>query len=88
MKRTNTLTLDTDWFWRKLGAKISEQTTDLVSKGYGKVSSSVSEGISTVLKPVLPSSDPSKDSVPAWSIGTTALWISTLLSAYVLIYYW
>jgi len=88
MKRTNTLTLDTDWFWRKLGAKISERTTEVISRGYSRASHSVGAGISAALKPILPSSDPSKDSVPAWSIGTTALWISTLLSAYVLIYYW
>ena len=93
MKRTLTISLDTDWFWRvvlfrlgvwlmDVGAKLREQLVG----GLGQLGASIKNladrifgaGDGDARPGLLARSSP---------IGTTALWIAVLLSAYVIVYY-
>lgn len=92
MKRTNTLTLDTDWFWRRLGKSLAEQVIKLLERGKESTVNSLLARVGRIIHAgdqLLTGGD-SKDPGALgsdWSIGTTALWIVVLLSAYIGIYY-
>ena len=87
MKRTLTLSLDTGWFWRvllagagrrllKVGAGMGEQL--------GAAVEAIRSGPGAWLLGLLGGTGPIGRT---WQIGTTALWIAGLLTAYVLLYY-
>lgn len=92
MKRTNTLTLDTDWFWRRLGKSLTEHLINLLERGKESTVNSLLTRVGRIIHAgdqLLTGGD-SRDPGAlgsAWSIGTTALWIVALLSAYIGIYY-
>jgi multicomponent Na+:H+ antiporter subunit D len=93
MRRTETITLDTDWLWRRL----------LFGLGSGAYSVAAATGraiaarVDAALDALRASATgilgrPDKGQLPGvfartWSIGVTALWIAVLLTGYVLIYY-
>ncbi len=87
MRRTLTLSLDTDWVWRVLLRRIGEA----MLAGIG----SLSQRFQALLKVLVDRAGPrltrqfssSGGLGRTWQIGTTALWIAVLLSAYLLIYY-
>ena len=90
MKRTLTISLDTDWLWRVLAFGVA-------SKAYA-FAASLGIALQTHVGSALDAlrnragtyfgSRTPKAGVFArsWSIGTTALWIAVLLTAYVLVY--
>ena len=87
MKRTLTVTLDTDWLWRIFSGRLTN--TLLV------ISATIKETISRSAGPRLYKMQTWTQRhwgvggvfARSWPIGTTAIWISVLLSAYVLLYY-
>ena len=93
MKRTLTISLDTDWIWRRMLFGLGTATYSLAART-GKA---VSAGVDTALGAVRARAaevlgTPEKGRAPGvfartWSIGVTALWIAVLLTGYVLIYY-
>lgn len=95
MRRTETISLDTDWLWRRLGLG----AVRLVERGLQRVATAVMDQehrIEGLLKNFAVkylgqphTADSAEKSVFArsWQIGTTALWIVVLLSAYILVYY-
>jgi multicomponent Na+:H+ antiporter subunit D len=95
MKRTMTISLDTDWLWRRLAHSLL--------RGLERFFSAVAEVLS-IQKGRLqgfshriavrylgqPHTADSKERgmfARSWPVGTTALWIAVLLSAYVLLSY-
>lgn len=95
MKRTVTISLDTDWLWRR-GGRLLGSATDSVLKHFEQIKDQVSTRVSTTLHYLSErylgnphKADKEEKSVFArsWTIGTTGLWISGLLSAYVIAYY-
>jgi multicomponent Na+:H+ antiporter subunit D len=95
MKRTETVSLDTDWFWRKLGVHILLGVESmLIALGVQRdrfLALSRRTGNRLALRYL---GDPhAQDSAEksvfsrSWTIGTTALWISMLLTAYAVAYY-
>jgi len=95
MRRTNTITLDTDWIWRiglrhvwssgesllgRASALLSASRTRVMTLTYGRANFYFG-------------GQESRDGTPrgvfarAWPIGTTAIWIALLLTAYVTFYY-
>ena len=95
MKRTRTISLDTDWLWRKLGMRlllIMESTAGAVKQRFDHLGvASARVGNYLVLRylgdPHAEDSEEKSVFGRSWTIGTTALWISVLLSAYVLANY-
>jgi multicomponent Na+:H+ antiporter subunit D len=95
MKRTETISLDTDWLWRKLGMRlllIMESAAGVVKQRFDHLGvASARVGNYLVLRylgnPHAEDSEEKSVFGRSWTIGTTALWISVLLSAYVLANY-
>ena len=95
MKRTETISLDTDWLWRRAAPWLIALATRLLQS----ISAAASAGgahLETMGKKLAVrylgqphTADRAERGLFArsWAIGTTALWIAVLLSAYVLLYY-
>ena len=87
MKRTLTITLDFDWFWRVALARLGTWALgalDAIASRIGRLGRSRAELITGWARRHF-----GKDGAfsRSWPIGTTALWVALLLSAYVLIHY-
>ena len=93
MRRTLTISLDFDWFWRVLFFGFAKHLLEAVARigerfqtGVQQIGLGMREWLlqhvggrsATRLPGVL---------ARAWPIGVTAIWIAVLLSAYVLVYY-
>ncbi len=93
MKRTETISLDTDWFWRRLLSRLGVTTHSLAAAA-GRRISSLTDSVLDALRARAARflGTPDEGAHPGvfartWSIGVTALWIAVLLTGYVLIYY-
>jgi multicomponent Na+:H+ antiporter subunit D len=87
MQRTLTISLDTDWFWRVLAKRIVRllsRAATLIGERLGQPMRERTRRGQLWLGQQLGSSGTLGRT---WQIGTTALWISVLLSLYVLLYY-
>jgi multicomponent Na+:H+ antiporter subunit D len=95
MRRTNTITLDTDWIWRvglqnlwKYGESLTERAAGSLSVLWSGLLARISATANFYF-----GGEDSRDGTPrgvfarAWPIGTTAIWIALLLTAYVTFYY-
>ncbi len=95
MKRTETISLDTDWLWRRLGVSIALGIGrvmgffgGLLTSQRKNVQGSVKQFTVNYLgQPHTADSEERSIFGRSWQIGTTALWIALLLSAYILVYY-
>ena len=87
MKRTLTITVDFDWFWRRGLPKIGSVTLSLLSvlgDGWQKIKVNSLKELGRFTTRYLGVTGVFGRS---WNIGVTAVWIAVLLSAYVFIYY-
>jgi multicomponent Na+:H+ antiporter subunit D len=95
MKRTMTISLDTDWLWRRAAVSIVKLIAQVLSS-IGEVIAVQKVKVQKLLHRIAvnylgqPHTADSKERgvfARSWPVGTTALWIAGLLSAYVLLYY-
>lgn len=95
MKRTMTISLDTDWLWRRAAVSLVK-LIEQVLKSIGEVIAVQRVLLQKLLHRITinylgqPHTADSKERgvfARSWPVGTTALWIAGLLSAYVLLYY-
>ena len=91
MKRTLTISLDTDWIWRVVFFKAAEITSNSFAKAGAAISVYVRERLGAIRKRAewrLGSISKNRHGVfaRAWPIGVTALWIAVLLTAYIGVY--
>ncbi len=90
MKRTLTISLDTDWLWRVLLNRIARAIYTTVASIGIALQTRIGESLDALRKRAGDhfGTQLSRAGVfaRAWSIGTTALWIAILLTAYVLFY--
>jgi multicomponent Na+:H+ antiporter subunit D len=95
MKRTMTISLDTDWLWRRAAVslvKLIEQVLGAIGEVIAVQRVRLQKFLHRMAINYLgqPHTADSKERgvfARSWPIGTTALWIAGLLSAYVLLYY-
>jgi multicomponent Na+:H+ antiporter subunit D len=95
MKRTDTVSLDVDWLWRRAAPALSARLARVakrVRSAFGRVGQvcrafSVHLAAHYLGQPQREDSEERGLFARSWAIGTTALWIAILLSAYVLVYY-
>ena len=95
MRRTLTISLDTDWLWRVVLNRVAEAgyealaTTGNVMKArVGKALAGLHEIAERHFRP-RQKEDRERQGIFAqtWSIGGTALWIAVLLTGYMLVYF-
>ncbi len=93
MKRTETISLDTDWFWRVLLFGLGVRAYRIASAAGDAVATAATAALaSLVSRAKRHLGSPGRGARPgvfarAWPIGVTALWIAVLLTGYVLVYY-
>jgi multicomponent Na+:H+ antiporter subunit D len=95
MKRTETISIDTDWIWRVLLFRLAMMFVGTVGKignRFKQVFAHLLQNLSKIARlgfddPPPGSKRPTGVFARPWPIGTTALWIAVLLTAYVLFYY-
>lgn len=95
MKRTMTISLDTDWLWRRAAVslvRIIEQVLSSIGDVIAVRRVRLQKFLHRIAINYLgqPHTADSKERgvfARSWPVGTTALWIAGLLSAYVLLYY-
>lgn len=95
MKRTQTISLDTDWLWRRAALSLARVAERILSS-LGEVMAQQQNRLKKLMQRMAvnylgqPHTADSKERgvfARSWPVGTTALWIAGLLSAYVLLYY-
>jgi len=95
MKRTMTISLDTDWLWRRAAVAVV-RVVERVLISSGEALAKKRDRLQKFLQRLAvrylgqPHTSDSKERgvfARSWPVGTTALWIAGLLSAYVLLYY-
>jgi multicomponent Na+:H+ antiporter subunit D len=93
MRRTETISLDTDWFWRVLLFQLGARAYRFAAAAGRTVSAAVESSLSGIATAARRHLGTGKQGTQpgvfarAWPIGVTALWIAVLLTGYVLIYY-
>jgi multicomponent Na+:H+ antiporter subunit D len=95
MKRTQTISLDTDWLWRRAAlslVRLVERALSALGVIIGQQRGRMKKLLQRMAVNYLgqPHTADSKERgvfARSWPVGTTALWIAGLLSAYVLLYY-
>jgi len=89
MRRTNTLTLDTDWLWRVALNRCWTTFESVLARAaavLGRIWARLSRWLRSRTDFFF-GSTPRGVFAQAWPIGTTAIWIAVLLTAYVTFYY-
>ncbi len=84
LKRTRTLTLDTDWLWRKVFPAIGDW---LNNSDRPRLWTRVRSGLGRALSGFSQMTAPGALLARSWPTGVMAFWATLLLAAYLLIYY-
>ena len=95
MKRTETISLDVDWLWRRAAPALAKRVAHLMNRlrqTAQRIAGVTRQLFAYITRRYLGqphTADSAERGVFArsWPIGTTALWIAILLSSYVLLYY-
>ena len=89
MKRTLTISLDTDWFWRVMFKKIWQVLSGAVVSVAVEIVGYIDLGKQSVGRFLARyfAFENNGAMARAWPIGVTGLWIAVLLSAYIFTYY-
>lgn len=87
MKRTNTVTLDTDWLWRTALPRTWTQTANTCSRTYTTAARTLAKLRDTTLTWLTKRVGTESLLAQSWSVSTTALWVVVLLLGYVIVYY-
>jgi multicomponent Na+:H+ antiporter subunit D len=95
MKRTETISLDVDWLWRRAAPSLATRMAGLLGhlqqagQWVGEVTRELFDYFTRRYLGQPHTADSAERGLFArsWPIGTTALWIAILLSGYVLLYY-
>ena len=95
MKRTMTISLDTDWFWRRAAVDLFRIIERILSSSVEVIGQQIARlqkflhliAVRYLGQPHTTDSRERGVFARSWPVGTTALWIAALLSVYVLLYY-
>ncbi|MCF6262406.1 MAG: Na(+)/H(+) antiporter subunit D [Xanthomonadales bacterium] len=87
MKRTLTITLDTDWLWRVLFVRMGNGVYALIESTGDALGNQAKSRLNAIQQRARRLWGNQGVFARSWLIGSTAIWIAVLLSGYVLIYY-
>jgi len=87
MKRTLTISLDVDWFWRRLGARLAHAFTVRTNRARGLTAERLQDRMAKALEAVFHLHGPKGILARTWDTGTTTLVIVGLLAAYLVVYF-
>jgi multicomponent Na+:H+ antiporter subunit D len=89
MKRTETISLDLDWFYRKLALAFLKRLAEKVYGAYGSFEKSVIISIKQMIQNSYDteSGKPKGYFARLWPIETMVVWVAALLAIYLILYY-
>ena len=87
LKRTLTITLDTDWVWRRLLPALLAPLARLTRAAQTALRHSAQQGGANLLSLVHRHHGPRGRIAGTWPTGSMALWVLVLLLGYLLLYY-
>ncbi len=87
MKRTLTISLDTDWFWRRLGFGISQWLVETFARIRQGAESIFARYLNLVLTQFERHHGPEGILARTWPTGSMVLWVAILLGVYLILYY-
>ena len=87
LKRTETITLDVDWLWRRLGSRFLRRTAERADRAWTALVTRIVRGGERVLRTVYRHHGPTGVLARTWPTGSMALWVVLLLGAYLVLYY-
>jgi multicomponent Na+:H+ antiporter subunit D len=87
LKRTDTITLDVDWLWRRLGPTVYRSLDRGFIRAWSSAMRRAQNGGERVIRTVYRHHGPQGILARAWPTGSMALWAVFLLGAYLVFYY-
>jgi multicomponent Na+:H+ antiporter subunit D len=87
MRRTLTVSLDIDWFYRRFGAKLARQLVVLLSRAQNGIERWTRRNLDTLIAAVFRMHGPNGPLARSWPTGITVLWVAVLLVLNLLLYY-
>ncbi|MEF8702030.1 MAG: Na(+)/H(+) antiporter subunit D [Candidatus Accumulibacter sp. UW26] len=87
LKRTPTITLDTDWLWRVAGPAIARRFGAVLAKLRTALSGGIEHGFQSLGVLISRHRQPGGLLMRSWPTGSMALWVMVLLLTYLLLYY-
>jgi multicomponent Na+:H+ antiporter subunit D len=87
LKRTLTITLDVDWFYRIAGARLVAAVGGLISRTLESVSAALARRSGALHATLLRQHGPEGTLARTWPTGSMAIWVVVLLLAYLVLYY-
>lgn len=87
MKRTLTISLDVDWFWRRLGKLVTREFSIKGPKVHSKAEAFTWASVERFVTRVAKHHGPQGALAKSWPTGSTVLWVVVLLFGYLVFYY-
>ena len=88
MKRTRTITLDWDWFYRRPGPKAISQVTHLLDRWHAHTRIGFLRRLGTLFGTLFLYHGPQGILARTWATGSMVLWVVILLGIYLVAYYY
>ncbi len=87
MKRTLTISLDWDWFWRKFLDRLAREFAVHSSVAHSSMMDDIEKGVQRVIARLYRHHGPHGALAKSWPTGSTALWVALMLGSLLLVYY-
>ncbi|UCE89273.1 MAG: Na(+)/H(+) antiporter subunit D [Pseudomonadota bacterium] len=87
MKRTLTITLDLDWFYRRFGRVLADEFTLHASKVRANLERTARVGVERFIRGLFRQHGPQGILARTWPTGSMVLWVAILLAVYLVLYY-
>jgi multicomponent Na+:H+ antiporter subunit D len=87
LKRTPTITLDTDWFWRRLGRATLVFLDEASGKAWQSITNGTVAGARSLARALQSVHGPEGLFGRTWPTGTMAFWATLMLGAYLFLAY-
>ncbi len=87
LQRTLTITLDTDWVYRRLLPSLARRAERLIVTTRGAILGGAERRAERALASIEERSGPSGDLARTWPIRSMALWVLVLMVGYLILYY-
>ena len=87
MKRTLTLTLDVDWFYRKAGSDLARFFAAATSAAISAFEALLKRQFNAIVQGIIRTHGPESILARTSAAGTMAMWIVVLLAVYLVLYF-
>lgn len=87
MKRTETISLDFDWLYRRLGPALASRAAEMTDRVREPAGSALRSRLTRLIDRLFATHGPHGILARTWPLGSMVLWVAILLGAFLLFYY-